>query len=145
MKEKTACTTHKSFVRVLALVLPLILCLGLLAGCGKETNGGAGSSAGETAVKSIVVTVVHGDGNSKEFAIETQQDMLGAALLDEELIAGDDSEYGLFVTTVDGETADSGKQEWWCLTIGGEQATTGVDSTPLEEGGQYELTLMAGY
>ena len=46
------------------------------------------------------------------------------------LIEGEDSEYGLFVKTVDGITANEDNQEWWSLTIDGEMAMTGVDSTP---------------
>lgn len=134
----TACLS-----RVLALLLALIFAAGILTGC---SDSGPGESAGDGEVKkAFTLTVVHKDGSSKDFPIETAQEMLGAALLDEGLIAGDDSEYGLFVTSVDGETADGGSQEWWCLTAGGEQVTTGVDSTPIEDGGQYEFTLTVGY
>lgn len=126
--------------KVLALLLALALGLSLLTGC---SDAGGGSQA--EGVKSITFTVVHGDGTSKDFSIETSQEMLGAALLDEKLIEGDDGEYGLFVTTVDGETADSSRQQWWCLTAGGGTVTTGVDSTPIEDGGQYEFTLTTGY
>lgn len=126
--------------KVLVLLLALVLSLGLLTGC---SDAGGGSKT--EGVKKITFTVVHGDGTSKDFSIETSQEMLGAALLDEKLIEGDDGEYGLFVTTVDGETADSSQQQWWCLTAGGETVTTGVDSTPIEDGGKYEFTLTAGY
>ena len=77
--------------------------------------------------------------------LQTDEEMLGAALLKEGLIEGDDSEYGLFVNTVDGITANDDNQEWWCLTIDGETAMTGVDSTPVEDGGKYEFTLTVGY
>lgn len=136
--QHTACPC-----RVLALLLALIFAAGVLTGC---SSSGSGESAGDGgAKKTFTLTVVHKDGSSKDFSIETTQETLGAALLDEGLIAGDDSEYGLFVTTVDGETADGGSQEWWCLTAGGGQVATGVDSTPIEDGGQYEFTLTIGY
>lgn len=133
--------------KVLALLLALALSLSLLAGCSNagDSSSDAGSGSKAEGVKSITFTVVHGDGTSKDFPIETSQEMLGAALLDEKLIEGDEGEYGLFVTTVDGETADSSQQQWWCLTAGGETVTTGVDSTPIEDGGQYEFTLTTGY
>ena len=61
------------------------------------------------------------------------------------LIAGDESEYGLFVKTVDGETADDANQEWWCFTKGGEMLMTGVDDTMIADGEQYEATLTVGW
>ena len=71
--------------------------------------------------------------------------MLGAVLQKEGLIEGEDSQYGLFVKAVDGYTADEGSQEWWCLTVDGETAMTGIDSTPIEEGKSYGLVLTVGY
>lgn len=130
----------------LALVLVLLTVVVVFSGC-SENNGpsSSGTGAGNGSSKSITFTVVHGDGSSKDFSIETEQEMLGAALTDEKLIEGDEGEFGLFVTAVDGETADSSKQEWWCLTKGGEAVTTGVDSTPVEDGATYEFTLTTGY
>lgn len=130
--------------RLLALLFALAVLAGALAGCaggdGGSSSGGQSGSTAE-AVKTITLTVVHRDGSSKDFTIETGKETLGEALADEGLIEGEDSEYGLFVTKVDGEEADGSKHEFWSLTIGGEMASTGVDSTPIEDGGQFELTL----
>ncbi len=63
----------------------------------------------------------------------------------EGIIAGEDSSYGMFVQTVDGETADDGEQEWWCLTKGGEMWNYGVDDTEIADGDVYEFTLTVGY
>ena len=60
-------------------------------------------------------------------------------------VVEDDSEYGLFVKTVDGYTADDAKQEWWCFTQDGGQVNTGVDTTPVADGDHFEITLTAGY
>ena len=85
------------------------------------------------------------EGKETVHELRTDEEMLGAALLNEGLIEGEDSEYGLFVKTVDGITANEDNQEWWSLTIDGEMAMTGVDSTPVEDGGKYEFTLTVGY
>lgn len=119
--------------RVLALALALVMVFALCA-CG-----------GKTASTTVTVTVVHGDGSSKDFTVKTDKEMLGEALTDEKLVDGEDGPYGLFIKTVDGETADDAKQEWWCLTKGGESVETGVDSTPVEDGATYELTLTTGW
>lgn len=95
--------------------------------------------------KAYTLTVVDAEGNETVHELQTDEEMLGTALLNEGLIEGDDSEYGLFVNTVDGITANADNQEWWCLTIDGETAMTGVDSTPVEDGGKYEFTLTVGY
>lgn len=135
---------RKPVNQALALLLAMLMIVTVFAGCDSKKNESS-SAAGNAEFKTITLTVTHGDGSSKDFTIETSQEMLGAALLDEKLIEGEDGEFGLFVTTVDGETADDGNQEWWCLTIDGESAMTGVDSTPVEDGGAYGLTLTVGY
>ena len=58
---------------------------------------------------------------------------------------GTQSEFGLYITTVDGYTADESAQEWWCLTKGGQSVNTGVDSTPIADGDAFELTLTTGW
>lgn len=95
--------------------------------------------------KAYTLTVVDADGKETVHNLNTDEEMLGTALQDADLIEGEESEYGLFVTKVDGIEADSANQEWWCLTINGEMASTGVDSTPVEDGGKYEFTLTVGY
>lgn len=95
--------------------------------------------------KTIAVQVVHGDGSTEDFSVSTDAEYLRGALEQEGLVSGTESEYGLFVTTVDGETADDAAQEWWCFTKGGESLTTGVDTTPIADGERYEITLTVGW
>ena len=102
--------------------------------------------AAQAGGKSIVFEVVHADGSSKDFSIRTDAENLRGALEQEEgLIAGSDSEYGLFVETVDGETANMDNQEWWCFTKNGETLMTGVDDTMIADGEHYEATLTVGW
>lgn len=95
--------------------------------------------------KEVKITVVHGDGEEKEFTYHTDREYLGEVLQDNELIAGEESDYGLYILTVDGETADEAKQQWWCITKAGEMVNTSADSTPIQDKEQYELTLKEGY
>ena len=170
MKHVTA-TVKKSF----ALVLALVLALGMTAcGNGESSSNGAASSAASSEVsseavsseaasseaapaesaageeettgsKTITLTVVHGDGTSNDITVSTDAENLRDALEAEGIIAGEDSSYGMFVQTVDGETADDGEQEWWCLTKGGEMWNYGVDDTEIADGDVYEFTLTVGY
>ncbi len=97
------------------------------------------------AVKNLTITVVHGDGTKKEIAVSTEAENLRAALEPEGIIAGDESELGLFVKTVDGETADDSKQQWWCVTKDGVMTETGVDGVMIADGESYEFTLTTGW
>lgn len=95
--------------------------------------------------KTIGVDVVHLSGDVHEFAIVTDAEFLRGALEQENLVAGNESEYGLYVLTVDGETVDESKQQWWCFTKDGEGLTTGIDTTPINDGEHYEITLTEGW
>lgn len=146
-------------MKIFSLLLALVLAIGMFAGCAgnKEPSSQQSSavSANEpssqqgsdvsAAVTNITVKVVHKDGSEKEFPIAAQGETLREALEQEKLVEGEESEYGLFVKTVDGETVDDGNQEWWCLTKGGETVNTGVDGVKIAEGDVYELTLTVGY
>lgn len=95
--------------------------------------------------KTIAVEIVHHDKSKNTLEIATNEAYLRGALEQENLISGDESDYGLFVKTVDGETADSDAQEWWSFTKDGVMLETGVDSTPIADGEHYEITFTVGY
>ncbi len=95
--------------------------------------------------KSFTVEVVHADGNKKTFSYQTDAEYLGEALLDEGLIAGDVSEFGLYINTVDGEDANyEENNSYWALYVGEEYAQQGIDQTPVSDGGQYSLVYTVG-
>ena len=95
--------------------------------------------------KALVVTVVHGDESSKDFSFTTDAENLRTALEEQELIEGTESEYGLYVTKVDGEEADESLQQWWCFSKDGEDLMTGVDDTMIADGDHYDITLKTGW
>jgi len=100
------------------------------------------SSAG---VKKITVQVIVPDEEVKEFVITTEAYTLRQALEEEQLIKGQESTYGFYITEVNGRKADESKQEWWCITKDGEEVFTGVDLINIQDKDKYELTLMEGY
>ena len=90
--------------------------------------------------KTIYFEVKAGD-DSVTFTIHTDKETLGDALLEHELIAGDEGAYGLYVKVVNGITADYDKDgHYWSLSENGEMVMTGVDSTPITDGAHYEFT-----
>ncbi len=95
--------------------------------------------------KAITVEVVHGDGSEKSFTYQTDEEYLGALLQEEGLISGTESEYGLYVTTVDGETADyDADGAYWWLSCNGEDAQTGADQVVIQDGDVYTWTYTVG-
>lgn len=97
---------------------------------------------GETQFSFIVVD---GDGNESAFDIHTDKETVGDALLELQLIAGDESEYGLYVKTVNGITADYDTDgTYWAFYINAEYASTGVDTTDITPGATYTFQVEAG-
>lgn len=89
--------------------------------------------------KTVTVEVVNLEGQSTEHTYHTDAEYLGQLLIDEGLAEGETSEYGLFITTVDGITVEG--NQWWAISKSGEMTTTGADTTPIEDGDHFELTL----
>ena len=85
------------------------------------------------------------DTETTDFTIVTDAEYLRQALEQENLVEGSESEYGLFVTTVNGVTADDSQQQWWRFTRNGEMVETGIDTTPIADGETYEITLITGW
>ena len=125
-------------IGVLAAIL-VILCIG--AGILFHTNKPQ-TTAG---AKEVDIIVIHADKTENKFTYQTDAEYLAEVLLEAGLAEGEQSSYGLFIQTVDGETADSSNQEWWCITKSGEQVNSGADTLPIADGDQFELTLMEGY
>ncbi|MDR0841201.1 MAG: DUF4430 domain-containing protein [Christensenellaceae bacterium] len=95
--------------------------------------------------KTITVEIVHAQGASKTITCQTDAEYLAEPLLAQGVISGEQSALGLYITTVDGETADEALQQWWCITKGGEMTVTAVDTTPIADGDAFELTLKTGW
>ena len=85
-------------------------------------------------------TVVDGDGNETAYEIHTDKQTVGDALQELDLIDGEESEYGLYVKTVNGITVDYDTDgKYWAFYVDGEYAQTGVDSTEIVPGSAYSF------
>ncbi|MBR2381494.1 MAG: DUF4430 domain-containing protein [Clostridia bacterium] len=83
---------------------------------------------------------VDAEGYAITFTIHTDAETVGAALLALELIAGEDSQYGLYVKTVNGILADYDVDgTYWAFYENGEYAMSGVDTTAITEGQNYSF------
>lgn len=95
--------------------------------------------------KEITVRVDHLEGEDTSFSFATQAEYLRQALEEQELVSGQESEYGLWVETVDGETADDSLQQWWGYEVNGTRAEYGVDGQPVNDGDVFQFTLNVGW
>ena len=78
------------------------------------------------------------DGNETHFEIHTDKQTVGQALLDCQLIEGEEGQYGLYVKTVNGITADYDVDAtYWAFYVNGEYAMTGVDITDINVADHY--------
>lgn len=83
-------------------------------------------------------TVVDGDGSQTDFEIHTDAATVGDALSELRLIEGEESEYGLYVKTVNGITADYDTDgKYWAFYVDDAYAQTGVDATEITDGAHY--------
>lgn len=129
--------------RFLPLFLSVLMLLSLV-GCG----GNAGQPAGNKVIedgatigegeKSFVTEVVDADGNTVKFTVQTNEKTVGEALQKLGVIDGEEGDYGLYIKTVNGITADYNKDGvYWAFYVDGEYAMTGADMTDAVDGTVY--------
>ena len=91
--------------------------------------------------KTTIYVDVVVDGKSVTFTLRTDAETLGAALIAENLIEGEDGQYGLYVKKVNGMTADYDVDgSYWSISKDGELLMTGVDGENISDGAHYALT-----
>lgn len=89
--------------------------------------------------KTVEVEVKVGD-DSITFTLHTDKDTLGDALIEHQLISGEEGAYGLYVKYVNGIHADyDTDRSYWAVYSNGEYMMSGVDSTHINGGEHYEL------
>ena len=110
---------------------------GMVSGTQQENDDVTVLGEGAT---EFTFVVSDGEGNEKAFEIHTDKTTVGEALLEVQLIEGEEGAYGLYVKKVNGITADYDvDQTYWAFYINGEVAMTGVDVTDVEAGATYSF------
>ena len=121
-------------------LLSMILCVVLVAAMALFATGCMENGTEEATGESVSFTVVVVDLEGKEttYEVTTTETTVGAALMAEELLAGEDGPYGLYIKEVAGIPLDwdiDGK--YWAVYVDGEYALSGVDSLAVTEGAEY--------
>ena len=115
--------------KLLSMLLVLIMVFSLVA---------CGATESEVTGASFKVVVADLEGKETTFDYTTDKATVGEALLAEGLIEGHETEYGLYVDSVNGIALDWDKDgKYWAFYIDGEYAMTGVDTTEITEGATY--------
>jgi len=143
----------KRKIFILSFVLVALIAVTALTGCNGNGGGSTLSPAptespaptppvvgeaeigeGETVFR---FEVTDDTGLSIGWFIRTDEETIGAALLEVGLIAGTVGEWGLMVEEVNGLRAVYADGFWWQFLVDGEMSTTGVDTTDIEPGKTY--------
>ena len=140
------------FTRILSVILCVVLVAAtalFTSGCSDKksyeppkeiTTLSEGVSAIGEGEKSFTFTITDADGNETELLVRTDKTIVGEALQELGLLAGEEGPYGLYIKSVNGIVADFDvDQTYWAFNIGGEYAMTGVDQTDITEGTVYQL------
>lgn len=88
----------------------------------------------------FIFTVTDIDGKVTKFLIHTNKKTVGEALIELNLIAGEEGPYGMYVKTVNGDTYDYDTDgKYWAFYMNGEYAASSVELTDITEGATYSF------
>lgn len=96
--------------------------------------------------KSVTIDVVNKAEEKTSYQVNTDAECLRQAMEEAEglTFSGTESEYGMMVETVNGETADYNKDKaYWAFYINGEYCMYGIDSQPVADGDAFSIVYTA--
>ena len=133
-KKKTA------LIIVIAVVLVAALVCVWYFGYKKPADAAAAAAAEN--MKTVTVHITHTDGSEKTLTLSTDKVYLSEALQDEALLEGEMSEYGLTISSLDGEEALLSANASWVFDVNGEMGAMSVDQTILADGDVYDFYVL---
>ncbi|MBR5485753.1 MAG: DUF4430 domain-containing protein [Oscillospiraceae bacterium] len=130
---------------LLGIVLTILTML-FMVGCGakqaenNETQVFENASIIGTGDITFTLTIVDENKAETVLTINTDKKTVGEALQDNKLVAGKKDNFGLYIKTVNGITADYDKDGvYWAFYVNGEYSPTGVDFTEIVPEAEYSL------
>ena len=135
--------------KVLSVVCFLMIAIVIFTACAEKVDA-SGKWADATyrndeefgeGLKTVTV-VVKAEENEIRFIIHSDKTYLADALLEHNLVEGDDGEFGLYVKKVNGILADYDVDKtYWGFYKNGEMMMVGVSQAEFADGESYELVL----
>jgi hypothetical protein len=131
----------------LIIAIAVIIAAILILYFGVYQNFGPKASTG---AKTYTLEVVNDQGETKSYEGRTDAEFLSGIM--DELQAegnfsyeGTDGDYGLYINTVNGLTADYDKDgAYWSIMVNGDYGQYGADSQPVADGDDYQLVYTTG-
>ena len=135
----------KVFKKISVLLLIAVIMVGFVA-CGAPEGADIelitvtnGETIGEGETE-FPLTITDEEGDQIAITVKTDKTTVGEALVELGLIAGEESDYGLYIKTVNGVLLDYDTDgKYWAFYENGTLASVGVDSTKITEGTIYEF------
>ncbi len=150
----------KKFIKITSLLLILILSLSMIFACSpdavvedennetdipeqlpekEEEEKKENQILGKEGNIKFDFVVTHADGSKVTYKVETTKDNLADALLEGSIAKGEEGEFGIYFTEIDGEEASFEKdQSYWYFYKDGEPLMTGASTTPIANGDKFE-------
>ena len=130
---ETKKTNKKLVAGVIALVAAVAVMAGLFFALREKPVEG---------IKQIKISVVNSAQETTDYELRTEAEYLRQAMEEAEglTFSGQESEYGMMVESVNGETADYAKDgAYWSFYVNGEYCNYGIDTQPVEDGDAFRI------
>lgn len=92
--------------------------------------------------KSVTIEVINSAEESTKYELKTDAQFLQQAMDEADGLTyeGTDSEYGLMINTINGETADfAANGAYWSFYVNGEYCNYGIAEQPVEDGDAFQI------
>lgn len=91
--------------------------------------------------KNITIEVVSADATSKVYEVSTDAEFLRQAMEEAEGLefSGTESQYGLTVEVINGETTDFNNGSYWSFYVNDAYCNYGIDSQPVLDGDAFKI------
>ena len=122
----------KLLLALIPIILIIVLGMVYLVAKPKPVSG----------AKTVTIAVVDNNGATKEYVVNTDAEYLRQAMEETEglTFSGDESEYGMMVTVVNGVTADYNvDQSYWAFYVNNEYCNYGIDEQPVTDGDVFRI------
>ena len=126
-------TKNKKILGILLGVVLIVAMVGIYFGFREKPVEGS---------KEITIEVIDSGAESTTYEVKTDAEYLRQAMEEAEGLefSGTESEYGLMVDTVNGETADYNTDgAYWSFYVNDTYCNYGIDTQPVEDGDAFRI------